>query len=87
MKNTAQLDNDRLEWMDLRPLTAYASVSERTLREWIHRPENLLPAVRLGMKLLVRKSALDRWLEAHQVKHVDVGYIVEEMVAGVTGKN
>jgi excisionase family DNA binding protein len=76
-----------MEWMDLRRLTAYAAVSERTLREWIHRPENPLPAVRVGMKLLVRKSTLDRWLEAHQVKQVDVGYIVEEMVAGVIGRN
>jgi excisionase family DNA binding protein len=68
-----------MEWMDLRRLTAYAAVSERTLREWIHRLENPLPAVRVGTKLLVRKSTRDRWLEAHQVRQVDVGYIVEEM--------
>jgi hypothetical protein len=33
------------------------------------------------------KSTLDRWLQAHEVKRVDVGYIVDEMVAGVTGTN
>ena len=26
------------EWLDLKALTGYACVSERTLREWIHRP-------------------------------------------------
>jgi excisionase family DNA binding protein len=75
------------EWLDLKRLQRYACVSERTLRDWIHRPENPLPASRVGTKLLVRRSTLDRWLEAHQVKQVDVSYIVEEMVAGVTGKN
>jgi excisionase family DNA binding protein len=75
------------EWLDLKRLQRYACVSERTLRDWIHRPENPLPASRVGNKLLVRRSVLDRWLEAHQVKRVDVGDMVEELVAGVTGKN
>jgi excisionase family DNA binding protein len=75
------------EWLDLKRLQRYACVSERTLRDWIHRPENPLPASRVGTKLLVRRSTLDRWLEAHQVKQVDVSYIVKELVAGVTGKN
>jgi excisionase family DNA binding protein len=75
------------EWLDLRRVQGYACVSERTLREWIHRPENPLPASRVGNKLLVRRSVLDRWLEAHQVKQVDVGDMVEELVAGVTGKS
>jgi excisionase family DNA binding protein len=75
------------EWLDLKRLQRYACVSERTLRDWIHRPENPLPASRVGTKLLVRRSVLDRWLEAHQVKRVDVSDMVEELVAGVTGKN
>ncbi len=83
-----QLETDAIEaeWLDLKRLQRYACVSERTLRGWIHRPENPLPASRVGNKL-VRRSILDRWLEAHQVKRVDVGYIVEELVAGVMGKN
>jgi excisionase family DNA binding protein len=75
------------EWLDLRALQRYACISERTLREWIHRPSNPLPAVRVGAKILIRRSTLDRWLEAHQLKPVDVGYIVDEMVAGVRGTN
>jgi excisionase family DNA binding protein len=71
------------EWLDLRALQKYACVSERTLREWIHRPVDPLPAVRVGTKILVRRSAFDRWLEGHELKAVDVGSIVEDIVRGV----
>lgn len=73
------------EWLDLKALQQYACVSERKLREWIHRVADPLPAVRVGTKILVRRSAFDRWLESHEVKHVDVGCIVDELVAGVNG--
>lgn len=73
------------EWLDLRSLQKYACVSERTLRDWIHRAVDPLPAVRVQCKILVRRSEFDRWLEAHQVRHIDVGCIVDELVAGVKG--
>lgn len=73
------------EWLDLKALTKYACVSERTIRDWIHRRVDPLPAVRVGSKILVRRSVFDRWLEAHQLKHIDLGCIVEELVAGVKG--
>jgi excisionase family DNA binding protein len=79
------LEHRQPEWLDLKALQQYACVSERTLREWIHRPTNPLPAARVGCKILVRRSAFDCWLEAHQVKHIDVGCIVDELVAGVKG--
>ena len=71
------------EWLDLKALTGYACVSERTLRDWIHRLHNPLPAVRVGTKILVRRSVFDSWLESYQVKNVDVGCIVDELIAGV----
>jgi excisionase family DNA binding protein len=80
-------DAIQAEWLDLRALQRYACVSERTLREWIHRPGNPLPAVRVGTKLLIRRNTFDRWLEAHQIKQVDVGCMVEEILAGVAGTN
>ena len=73
--------------MDLKSLQLYACVSERKLREWIHRPVDPLPAARVGAKLLIRRRVFDRWLEGHLVKQVDVGCIVDELVAGVTGTN
>ena len=71
------------EWMDLRALRQYACVSERTLREWIHRPVNPLPAARVGTRILVRRSSFDQWLENHRLENRDIGCIVDEMVAGV----
>jgi excisionase family DNA binding protein len=71
------------EWLDLKALRRYACVSERTVRGWINRPVDALPASRVGSKILIRRSTLDRWLEAHAVKHVDVGSIVDEIMTGV----
>jgi excisionase family DNA binding protein len=72
------------EWLDLKALRQHACVSERTMRDWIHRPVNPLPAARVGTKILVRRSVFDRWLEAHEIKRVDIGCIVNELIAGVT---
>jgi excisionase family DNA binding protein len=72
------------EWLDLKALQRYACVSERTLREWVHRSINPLPAARVGTKILVRRSVFDRWLEAHEIKRVDIGCIVNDLIAGVT---
>jgi hypothetical protein len=71
------------EWMDLKVLQRYACVSERTLRGWIHRPINPLPAVRVSTKILVRRSTFDLWMETHKVKRIDVESIVDEILDGV----
>jgi len=81
------LERSQPEWLDLQRLQQYACVSERTLREWIHRLDDPLPAVRVGSKILVRRSTFDHWLENHRLKAVDVGCIVDEMVAGLTGQH
>jgi excisionase family DNA binding protein len=76
------------EWMDLKGLTRYAAVSERTLREWIHRGNNPLPAVRVGTKILVRRSAFDVWLESHRLTpadSIDVMAAVNEIMSGLVG--
>ena len=73
------------EWLDLRRLREYATVSERTLRAWIHSPVDPLPAVRVGTKILVRRSEFDAWLESHRINQADLGDMVEEIVEAVTG--
>jgi excisionase family DNA binding protein len=80
-------ERSKAEWLDLKALTGYACISERTLREWLHRPIDSLPASRVGSKILVRRSTFDQWLENHRLKLVDVGCIVDDMLAGVTGTN
>jgi hypothetical protein len=77
-----ELTIDR-EWFSLRELTEYASLSERTLREWLHRSTDALPAVQVDGKILVRKSQFDNWLECHRIQPgapVDVGSIVNSLL-------
>ena len=78
------------EWLDLASLTRYAAVSERTLRDWIHRGTKPLPAVRVGTKILVRRSSFDRWLESHPLlpsEAIDVTATVVEIISDLTGRN
>ena len=75
------------EWLDLRAVTGYACVSKRTIREWIHRLSDPLPAVRVGTKILIRRSAFDRWLESHPLiptEPVNLDETVNEIIAGLT---
>jgi excisionase family DNA binding protein len=67
------------EWLSLRELTEYVAVSERTLREWLHRSSDALPAVRVDGKILVRRSEFDAWLGRHRIQPdapIDVDGIV-----------
>jgi excisionase family DNA binding protein len=71
------------EWFDITELTQYASVSDRTLRSWIHSPVDPLPAVQVGSKILVRRLEFDAWLEQHRVRtidSVDIGGIVNDVL-------
>lgn len=81
------LERQQPEWMDLKSLQRYADVSERRLRELIHRPINPLPASRVGTKILVNRTTFDRWVENHRLKTIDVGCIVDDIVAEVMGTN
>jgi excisionase family DNA binding protein len=73
-----------MEWLDLRQLTKYAAVSERTLRAWIHEPSNPLPAYRVGSKILVRKRDFDIYIERHPVRSAEsVNALVDEILSGV----
>jgi excisionase family DNA binding protein len=56
------------EWLSLQQLTEYAAVSDRTLRTWLHRGTDALPAVRVDGKILVRRSEFDSWLEHHRIQ-------------------
>ena len=78
------VEQQQPEWLDLKALLRHACVSERTIRDWIHRAVDPLPAARVGTKILVRRSVFDRWLEAHQIKRIDIGCIVNDLIAGVT---
>jgi len=73
------------EWMDLKTTQRYADVSDRLLREWIHRAINPLPAIQVAHgKILIRRAHFDRWLEAQPFQPagaIDVGKIVDEVMS------
>lgn len=82
-------NSSHCEWLDLRALTAYACVSERTIRTWIHSSENPLPAVQVGKKILIRRGDFDEWLERYRLKpasSLDLGGMVDQLLAGVSGR-
>lgn len=77
-------NSNTAEWLDIKAVTEYASISDRTIRTWIHSSANPLPAVQVGGKVLVRRRDLDAWLESHRIMSSnEVGNIVEELVSGV----
>lgn len=76
------------EWLDLKGLTRYAAVSERALRDWIHRAVDPLPAVRIQAKIYVRRTTFDRWLESHPLvpaETVDVVAIADQIISELKG--
>lgn len=73
------------DWLDLNALQQYATISERTLRAWVHKIVDPLPAVRVGGKVLVKRADFDNWLRKHSIKNADVSAIVEEILSGVKG--
>lgn len=79
--------DSRAEWLCLRQVTRYAAVSEKTVRGWIHRPIDPLPAVQPGGKILIRRSELDTWLGRRRLKsplRVDVDAIVRSTLRELT---
>lgn len=83
--NVRDQEFDHREWFDLKALQRYACVSERTLRTWIHRAVDPLPAFRIGTKLFVRRAAFDTWMEAHRVTPIDVDSILARVIGSLRG--
>lgn len=76
------------EWMDLKTAQAYICVCERTLREWIHREVDPLPAVQSDKKIFIRRTRLDQWLESHPVQRgsgIDVEQLVNDVLGSLAG--
>ena len=76
------------DWLDLNGILERVCVSENTVRSWIHRPENPLPAVMVDRKLLVRAVDLDRWLSSHRVVNgAGINAIADEVIAGLVDRD
>jgi hypothetical protein len=54
------------EWLDLKTLARYASVSTKTLQRWIKAASDPLPAAKRSGKVLVSRKGFDSWMERQQ---------------------
>lgn len=60
----ARVDLPLDPYLSLKTAAAYTSLSVRTLRSRLTNPHHPLPCYRLGGKILLKRSDLDRWLDA-----------------------
>jgi predicted DNA-binding transcriptional regulator AlpA len=67
-------------YLDLKNLSAYSSLSVRTLWNYIADSDNPLPHFRLKKKVLVRRSEFDRWMEAHRFEGNRLDALVDEII-------
>lgn len=75
-------------YLSVAALAEYASVSVRTVRNWLKDPVNPLPHYRVGHgtgKLLVRRSDFDRWMGQHRVEGdaTDIDAMVREVMGDI----
>ncbi len=74
----AYLEADR--FMDLKEVTQYLPLSERTIREHL----NEIPHFRYGKKIIFKRSELTRWMETFRVREPDLDEamrMAEQMLA------
>lgn len=72
------------EYLSLRALAAYSSLSVRTLRGYLHHPSRPLPHYRVGGKILVKRSEFDAWMGAFRTADASrVDALVAEALRGL----
>ncbi len=59
---SVSLVQDLDPYFSLKGLAGYASLSRRTLQDFVNDTTDPLPSYRVGAKILVRKSDFDRWM-------------------------
>ena len=71
-------------WLKTKSAAELADVSLRTMRSWLAAG---LPHSRVaGGVVLIKREALDEWLENHAVDHSQTDKIVNEVLAGLGRK-
>lgn len=73
------------EYLDLKGLARYSSLSVRTLRVILARPGGP-PHYRPGGKVLIRKRDWDTWLAQFKMAPVDLDTLVSQVMGEFKGK-
>jgi len=67
-------------YFDLKGLSEYASLSVRTLREYLSDDAESIPSYCVKRKILVKKSEFDEWIKRHRVNTDKISQIVDEVL-------
>jgi hypothetical protein len=71
---------DAPQYLSLKDLATYASLSVKTLRGYLTHPLHPLPHYRMPGKILVKPVEFDAWMQHfHQAKLQDVGEAVDKI--------
>lgn len=75
-------------YLSLKAVALYTSHSLKSVRRWLVDPRDPLPHYRTTQKLLVRRSAVDAWLERRRAGDegragADLGALVDDVMAGL----
>ncbi|MBW2090671.1 MAG: helix-turn-helix domain-containing protein [Deltaproteobacteria bacterium] len=72
------------EFLDLKRLARYSSLSVSCLRAHIRRGS--LPGYRIRGKILVKRSVFDRWVEGYRIEsQQDLSAIVDDVMSEIRG--
>lgn len=69
------------EWMDLKTLARYSSVSIKTIHRWMTAESDPLPASKPSGKVLVKRKTFDLWMERQSgVENMNVSDTVDSIL-------
>ena len=57
--------------MDLQGLSAYSTLSKRTLQDCLYDPKDPIPSYRVRNRVLIRRSEFDAWLSRRRNVRAD----------------
>jgi excisionase family DNA binding protein len=67
-----------MSWLRIQKAAAYADVSPRTIRRWLH--EGLRHSRVSGVPY-ISEQAVDEWMQAHEVQEDRAQLVVDEVMA------
>ncbi len=67
-------------YINLRDVSTRLSASPRSVRAYVNRSDNPLPAYRIGGKLLFCWDEVEKWVEQHRVRMPDVNVDVDALI-------
>lgn len=74
------------EYLSLKALAAYSSLSARTLRKALKDPSHPLPHYKPNGKVLVRRSEFDEWIGRYRRdRSLDMSAQLDRVVAAASG--